>query len=162
MDESKLKALLEGECENILQDIRMAQSGSDEAKGMIFRLKSYHEMLMKEREFDLKAEKQYDDQAMRDKELEMKRSQMTDDYYFRNSDLKIKEAEQIIKQTQAKEGKLDRYIGYVITASGILIPFIGSWIWMGRSLKFEETGAFTSRAGQWIGNHMKLFKGKNG
>ncbi|MDY6073155.1 MAG: hypothetical protein SPI49_03550 [Eubacteriales bacterium] len=41
---------------------------------------------------------------------------------------------------------------------GIVLPIIASSYWLGRAMKFEETGAFTSRASGWIGGITKIFR----
>lgn len=187
MANDKLKDLLAGECEILIGNIRMAEPGSPEAKGAMYILQNYHKMLIEEKKVILESEKQEADEKlkrkemelkektsnaecrtkefdmeMRLKELELKRESNYDDRVFRERDLGIKESDQKLKERQTKEGKKDRIIGYVLTGAGILIPVIASGYWMGRGLKFETTGTYTSRTMQWIGNHFKLFKGKNG
>ena len=177
---TNLAALLEAECEGALADVNAAEAGSEEAKDAMYRLQKYHEMLNNERKYILETRKQDDESRLKGKELDlktivqenerglksreldMKQSAQLDDNYNRNRELTLREADQELKNLQNQDSKTDRMIGHVLTGAGILIPFVGSWIWMGRSMKFEETGSFTSRAGQWISNHMRLFKGKNG
>lgn len=186
MDE-KLMELLGKECENLIQNIKKAAPGSPEAKGAIYTLQNYHKMLIEEKKIFLTNEKQVNEKIlkeremdlkdisteadrkmketemeMRKSELEMKRESVHEEYYFKDKDLNIKESEQKLKQTQAKEGKMDRIIGYVLTGAGIIIPVIASGYWMAKGMKFEETGTYTSRTMQWISNHFRLFKGKNG
>jgi hypothetical protein len=69
---------------------------------------------------------------------------------FRDRELKIKEE-------QLKDSKKDKLIGYVMTGAGILIPVFASSYWMAKGLKFEETGTFTSRVGNWLSSHLRLF-----
>lgn len=71
-------------------------------------------------------------------------------------DLRIQELE--LKRTQVEEGKKDRIVKIVLEGITVLIPAGVSCFWMAKGLKFEETGAFTSRTCQWIGNHLRLFK----
>jgi hypothetical protein len=66
-----------------------------------------------------------------------------------------REQEARAKQEQLNDGKLDRWIGLGLGAAGILLPFLGNWYWMGKALRFEETGSFTSRAGQWVSGWFK-------
>ena len=70
----------------------------------------------------------------------------------------IQESELVLKKEAAKESKKDRIIKTVLDAAAILVPTGLSCYWMAKSLKFEETGTFTSRAGQFVSNHFKLFK----
>lgn len=71
-------------------------------------------------------------------------------------DLRTQELE--LKRTQVEEGKKDRIVKIVLEGIAVLIPAGVSCFWMSKGLKFEETGAFTSRTVQWIGNHLRLFK----
>lgn len=70
----------------------------------------------------------------------------------------IQGSELALKEEAAKESKKDRIIKTVLDAAAILVPTGLSCYWMAKSLKFEETGTFTSRAGQFVSNHFKLFK----
>lgn len=62
------------------------------------------------------------------------------------------------KQRQIEDGKTDRIIGYILTGAGILVPVAASCYWMAKGLKFEEEGTFTSRTGQWLSSHLRLFR----
>ncbi len=157
MEENRLRSLLEGECESILQDARMARSEQD-IKGAMVRLNNYHRILMAEKEYDLKAEKQTEDLAFRRQEMELKNNAQSDEYFFKNNELQLKKEDQTVKLAQNKEEKLYRYIGYGITVFGLLLEFGGTWFWSGRFLKFEETGAFTARTPQFTSNIKRLFR----
>lgn len=180
MAESKLMALLEAECESTLTDVNLAEAGSEEAKDAMYRLLKYHDMLKEERDYALNAKKHADEtelkkeelefkkevhedeMAQKAKELNLKQTAQLDDSYAKTQELGLKKEEQQLKITQNQDGKTDRIISYVLTGAGIIVPVVASWIWMSRGLQFEETGSFTSRTGNWISNHMRLFKGKNG
>lgn len=71
-------------------------------------------------------------------------------------DLRTQELE--LKRIQVEEGKKDRIVKIMLEGISVLIPAGVSCFWMAKGLKFEETGAFTSRTCQWIGNHLRLFK----
>ena len=55
-------------------------------------------------------------------------------------------------------GAKDRIIRYALDAVGIVLPIAVSWVWMGRGLRFEETGSYTSRTGQWLKTHLRFGK----
>lgn len=74
------------------------------------------------------------------------------------SDFKVKEKELRIKEAQLKESKKDRVVRSIHDAAALLIPIGFSSYWMAKGLKFEESGSFTSRTGQWISNNLRLFK----
>lgn len=81
----------------------------------------------------------------------MNEIQTASDYLVRTEELRMKEE-------QLKDGKKDRIVRYVIDGAAILVPVTVSSFWMAKGLKFETTGSFTSRTGQWLSNHMRLFK----
>lgn len=74
-----------------------------------------------------------------------------EDFAFQDREIRLKE-------TQASEGKKDRIIKIVLEGAAILVPVTVSSYWMAKGLKFEQDGTFTSRTGQWLGNHLRLFK----
>ena len=74
------------------------------------------------------------------------------------TELNLRTQELELKRTQVEEGKKDRIVKIVLEGIAVLIPASVSCFWMAKGLKFEETGAFTSRTCQWIGNHLRLFK----
>lgn len=63
-----------------------------------------------------------------------------------------------MKKEQMKEGKKDRIIKIVLEGMAILVPVTVSSFWMAKGLKFEQSGTFTSRTGQWLSNHLRLFR----
>lgn len=81
----------------------------------------------------------------------MNEKQTTGDSLMRAEELRIKEE-------QLKDGKKDRIVRYVLDGAAILVPITVSSFWMAKGLKFEETGSFTSRTGQWLSSHLRLFK----
>ena len=74
------------------------------------------------------------------------------------TELGLRAMELELKQTQIEEGKKDRIVKIVLEGIAVLIPAGISCFWMSKGLKFEETGTYTSRTGQWLGNHLRLFK----
>lgn len=56
------------------------------------------------------------------------------------------------RKAEAKENRLGRYI----TICSIVVPVVFNGYWLGRTLKFEETGVFTSIVSKGLVN--KLFK----
>lgn len=65
-----------------------------------------------------------------------------------------------LKREQLKDGKFDRIVKVVVDGVAIVLPCVVSSYWMGKGLKFEETGSFTSRVGNWISGHWRLFNKK--
>ena len=63
-----------------------------------------------------------------------------------------------LKREQLKDGKFDRIVKVVVDGVAIVLPCVVSSYWMGKGLKFEETGSFTSRVGNWVSGHLRLFK----
>lgn len=52
--------------------------------------------------------------------------------------------EETFKKQQAKDQKIDRYIGYGINAASIVLPLVFYGTWMKRGFEFEKEGTFTS------------------
>lgn len=63
-----------------------------------------------------------------------------------------------LKKIQIKEGKKDRIVKIVLEGVAIIVPIAASSYWMAKGLKFEESGTYCSRTGQWLSNHFKLFR----
>lgn len=77
--------------------------------------------------------------------------QYEDDFYMRDRELRIKEE-------QTNDTKKDRIIKIVLDGAGIIVPVAVSSYWMAKGLTFEEKGTFTSRTGQWLSSHLRLFR----
>lgn len=63
-----------------------------------------------------------------------------------------------LKKEQMIESKKDRVIKTGLEIAAIVVPTAVSSYWMARGMRFEQTGTFTSRTGQWLSNHLRLFK----
>ena len=126
-------SMLDEEYERTLEAVSRAQTGDEEAKWQLQKLSELHKQRMNEQK-------------------------AADDAYQQMEELSVKKAELQLKEEQAKEGKKDRIIRIVMDGAAILIPVSVSSYWMAKGLKFESTGTFTSRTGQWLSNHLRLFK----
>lgn len=73
-----------------------------------------------------------------------------DKLYKLRIDEKRADSEIACNNDNQKSGAKDRIVRYVLDGVGIVLPIFVSWIWMGRGLRFEQTGSFTSRTGQWL------------
>lgn len=125
--------MLDREYEETLKAVSLATTGSEEAKWQLEKLNDLHK------------------QRMNEMEAIHKISQRSDELYYKEKELQLKEA-------QMKDGKKDRIIKIILDGAAILIPVTVSSYWMAKGLKFEENGTFTSRTGQWLSNHLRLFK----
>lgn len=128
-----MKRMLEEEYERTLAEVSQAKTGSDEAKWALQKLAEFHKQMAEDRMNDNKCC------------VEMQK-------------VALEERETLFKEQQAKEGKLLNVIKIVIDGVAIVLPIWASWIWMSRGLQFEKTGTFTSRTGNWMSNHLRLFK----
>lgn len=125
--------MLDEEYEKTLQAVSLAQTGSDEAKWQLQKLDALHKQRMSEQK-------------------------ISDEAFLQMEELALKKAETSMKEQQMKESKKDRIIKIVLDGAAILVPVTVSSYWMSKGLKFEENGTFTSRTGQWLSNHLRLFK----
>lgn len=128
-----MKRMLEEEYERTLAEVSKAKTGSDEAKWALQKLAEFHKQMAEDRMNDNKCC------------VEMQK-------------VALEERETLFKEQQAKEGKLLNVVKIVIDGVAIVLPIWASWIWMSRGLQFEKTGTFTSRTGNWMSNHLRLFK----
>lgn len=128
-----MKRMLEEEYERTLAEVSQAKTGSDEAKWALQKLAEFHKQMAEDRMNDNKCC------------VEMQK-------------VALEERETLFKEQQAKEGKLLNVVKIVIDGVAIVLPIWASWIWMSRGLQFEKTGTFTSRTGNWMSNHLRLFK----
>lgn len=87
---------------------------------------------------------------------ELHKQRMNEEQTERDSYVQFEELE--LKKKQAKDGKFDRITKVVLDGAAIAVPCVVSSYWMGKGLKFEETGSFTSRVGNWVSGHLRLFK----
>lgn len=87
---------------------------------------------------------------------ELHKQRMNEEQTERDSYVQFEELE--LKKKQAKDGKFDRITKVALDGAAIVVPCVVSSYWMGKGLKFEETGSFTSRVGNWVSGHLRLFK----
>ncbi len=125
--------MLDEEYERTLEAVSQAQIGSEEAKWQLQKLGELHKQRMNE-------------------------AKLRGDGILQDEELKLKKREASMKEEQTKESKKDRIIKIVLDGAAILVPVTVSSYWMAKGLKFEQTGTFTSRTGQWLSSHLRLFK----
>lgn len=125
--------MLKEEYERTLEEVSAAKTGSDEAKWALQKLTELHKQMAEDRMNDNKC-------------------------CIETQKIALDEREAALKEQQAKEGKLWNVIKIVIDGVAIVLPVWASWVWMSRGLQFEKTGTFTSRTGNWMSNHLRLFK----
>lgn len=87
---------------------------------------------------------------------ELHKQRMNENQEHRDDHTKFEELE--LKRAQIREGKFDRFTKIGLEVGAILTSCVVSSYWMGKGLKFEETGSFTSRVGNWVSNNMRMFK----
>ena len=75
-----------------------------------------------------------------------------------HADARLQAEELTLQKEQAEEGKTDRTTRVILDGAALLIPVVASSFWMAKGLKFEQTGTFTSRVGQWLSGHLRLFR----
>ena len=68
------------------------------------------------------------------------------------------ESEVLTTNQQLAESKKDRWIKLGVEVAGIVLPLGFYGIWMGRGLKFEQTGSFTSTTFRGLINRFRPTK----
>ncbi|MEG1514915.1 MAG: hypothetical protein RSD95_08540 [Clostridia bacterium] len=129
--------MLDREYAETLKTVSEARAGDEGTKWQLQKLAELHKQRMNEEQSERES-------YIQGEELDMKRKQ--------------NEQELNLKKEQIQEGKCDRVVKIVLDGVAIVAPFAVSSYWMGKGLKFEETGSFTSRVGNWVSGHLRLFK----
>lgn len=88
--------------------------------------------------------------------IELHKQRMNEEQTDRDTSIRSEELE--LKREQIKESKADRIVRLIADGAAIVVPCVVSSYWMGKGLKFEETGSFTSRVGNWVSGHFRLFR----
>jgi hypothetical protein len=130
----EIKKELEKEILKEIQDLSALKSGSKEMDLAIENLATLYKLNIEEVKIEHEAiEKAYDRGS-------------ADETSAR--DLKL-------KQQMLNESIKDRYFKLGLDVAGLIVPIIFYGIWMGRGLKFEETGTFTSTTFRGLFNRFK-------
>lgn len=128
-----IQAMLDEEYERTLQLVSSAKPGSEEAKWALQKLSELHKQRIAEKK-------------------------ASDESYLLVEELTLKQADVTLKKEQLAESRKDRWFRVVLDGAVFLGSTAVSCYWMAKGLKFEETGAFTSKAGQWLNGHLRLFR----
>ena len=144
MLDGNIRKMLDEEYTETLKAISEAQAGDDNAKWQLQKLAELHKQRMNEEQTER-------DNYVHFEELSMKHKQI-------NSDAEARKEELELKKEQLKDGKFDRIAKAALDGAAIVVPCVVSSYWMSKGLKFEETGSFTSRVGNWVSGHLRLFK----
>lgn len=137
MLDADIRQMLDQEYSETLKAVALADSGSDQDKWRLQKLAELHKQRMNEEQADR-------ERYIQSMELSVKQTQSA------------KELE--LKERQLKGDRFDRTAKVVLDGAAIVVPCAISSYWMGKGLKFEETGSFTSRVGNWVSSHLRLFK----
>lgn len=130
----EIKKELEKEILKEIQDLSALESGSKEKDSAIENLATLYKLNIEEVKIEHEAmEKAYDRGS-------------ADETSAR--DLKL-------KQQMLDESIKDRYFKLGLDVAGLIVPIIFYGVWMGRGLKFEETGTFTSTTFRGLFNRFK-------
>lgn len=130
----EIKKELEKEILKEIQDLSALESGSKEKDSAIENLATLYKLNIEEVKIEHEAmEKAFDRGS-------------ADETSVRDLELKQRTLDESIK---------DRYFKLGLDVAGLIVPIIFYGIWMGRGLKFEETGTFTSTTFRGLFNRFK-------
>ena len=130
----EIKKELEKEILKEIQDLSALESGSKEKDSAIENLATLYKLNIEEVKIEHDAiEKAYDRGS-------------ADETSVRDFKLRQQTLDESIK---------DRYFKLGLDVAGLIVPIIFYGIWMGRGLKFEETGTFTSTTFRGLFNRFK-------
>lgn len=130
----EIKKELEKEILKEIQDLSALESGSKEKGSAIENLATLYKLIIEEVKIEHEAmEKAFDRGS-------------ADETSVRDLELKQRTLDESIK---------DRYFKLGLDVAGLIVPIIFYGIWMGRGLKFEETGTYTSTTFRGLFNRFK-------
>lgn len=130
----EIKKELEKEILKEIQDLSALESGSKEKGSAIENLATLYKLIIEEVKIEHEAmEKAFDRGS-------------ADETSVRDLELKQRTLDESIK---------DRYFKLGLDVAGLIVPIIFYNIWMGRGLKFEETGTYTSTTFRGLFNRFK-------
>lgn len=118
------------------------------------------EQRAKQNEIDFKMKSAELEQRMKLAELEqnLKLAELKQKAEQAGLDRELKEAELERKDAELKEAKKARWWHTALEILGLTVPLGFSAYWMRRGLQFEEEGkVYSSRTGQWLSQHFRLF-----
>ncbi len=130
----EIKKELEKEILKEIQDLSALESGSKEKDSAIENLATLYKLNIEEVKIEHEAMEKAFDRGSADETSAR--------------DLKL-------KQQMLNESIKDRYFKLGLDVAGLIVPIIFYGIWMGRGLKFEETGTFTSTTFRGLFNRFK-------
>lgn len=130
----EIKKELEKEILKEIQDLSALESGSKEMDSAIENLATLYKLNIEEVKIEHEAMEKAFDRGSADETSAR--------------DLKL-------KQQMLNESIKDRYFKLGLDVAGLIVPIIFYGIWMGRGLKFEETGTFTSTTFRGLFNRFK-------
>ena len=130
----EIKKELEKEILKEIQDLSTLESGSKEKGSAIENLATLYKLNIEEVKIEHEAMEKAFDRGSADETSAR--------------DLKL-------KQQMLDESIKDRYFKLGLDVAGLIVPIIFYGIWMGRGLKFEETGTFTSTTFRGLFNRFK-------
>lgn len=130
----EIKKELEKEILKEIQDLSALKSGSKEMDSAIENLATLYKLNIEEVKIEHEAMEKAFDRGSADETSAR--------------DLKL-------KQQMLNESIKDRYFKLGLDVAGLIVPIIFYGIWMGRGLKFEETGTFTSTTFRGLFNRFK-------
>ena len=160
--ENIIAQMLEDEIKKTLNEVAQSKTGSDEAKAALAKLDRLHAERINELEAELKDNQRLDAKYAKLMDDDIRKAELNQRVKQAEMEIEIKQAELDQKDAELKEARRGRWWRTALDLLGIGAPIVASAYWMRRGLQFEEEGkVYTSRTGQWLSNHLRLF-GKKG
>lgn len=167
MEDNTIKSLLDGEIQKTLIEVNQLKTGTDEAIAAMVKLQQLYAQKIKQEEVDLKERIHIDDAItdsenadLKKQELELRKAELDARAAQVERENQSKLYEMALRDDELRQNKIQNAIHIVLDLLAIIVPVGVSSYWMSKGLKFEESGTYTSRTGQWLSNHMRLFSKK--
>ena len=160
--ETMISTMLDEQIEKTLAVIAEVELGSDTAKAALSQLEKLQNQRVKELELALKNKQADDQDYAKSKELRLREEELKQRVISAETEANLRKAELEQKDAELKETKRGRVWSTILGVLGIGVPVAASSYWMYKGMKFEEEGKiYSSRTGQWLASHLRLF-GKKG
>lgn len=137
------KDLLQAEIQRILREMSNMDVDTDKYKAASDAVAKLTDRLDELDKSTIQWSEQTKEDARQEAELKLKREQF-------EHEKKVHEDDEALKKKQIKEERLKMVVNVVLTSLGIIVP-AGVTIWAtNKTLKFEETGTFTTAAARGL------------
>lgn len=131
---SEIKNLLDGVIETEIENLKSLETGSEEKSKAVSILSTLHKLRIEEIKTEIEAEDKRQRRSMEDID---------------------REREEAFRQSQLKDGGIDRYVKLGLGVAELMLPLMFYNTWMKMGFEFEKEGTITSSVFKNLINRFK-------